>query len=232
MANRGRFAVVATPLLGLLAALLAGWSVAAAQEPDPLTLTITAERSECTAATLNPVTWEISGGTPPYTLTIDGAAVDADAESATVTCAALPEGASTAPGTITAVVTDANGATATASAAYTIVPPLPAPTGLRHYGANAYEVTLEWDAVDGAGSQSPAVQKRVGRDEFDSYLLRYRAAEAEATAPYELVGPLTRPITLVRPVHSTPYCCPPPPATTSAWRRRSGIRSNRRRRPR
>ena len=34
---------------------------AAAQAPDPLTLTITASRSECTAATLNPVSWEIRG---------------------------------------------------------------------------------------------------------------------------------------------------------------------------
>ena len=127
MPDRRRFAVIATPLLGLLAALLAGWSVAAAQEPDPLTLTITAERSECTAATLNPVTWEISGGTPPYTLTVAGEAVDAAADGLNVTCGSLPAGASTAPGTIPAVVTDAAGATKTARAAYTVVPPLPAP---------------------------------------------------------------------------------------------------------
>ena len=91
MPDRRRVAVVVTPLLALLAALLVGWSVAAAQAPDPLTLTITASRAECTAGTLNPVSWEISGGTPPYTLTLDGASVDADAESATVTCGALPE---------------------------------------------------------------------------------------------------------------------------------------------
>ena len=127
MPDRRRVAVVGTPLLALLAALLAGWSVASAQAPDPLTLTITASRADCTAGTLNPVSWEIEGGTPPYTLTIDGEPVDADAESATITCAALPEGASEARGTITATVTDATGAPATASAAYTIVPPLPAP---------------------------------------------------------------------------------------------------------
>ena len=189
MPDRRRFAAIAAPLLGLLAALLLGWSVAAAQEPDPLTLTITAERAECTAATLNPVTWEISGGTPPYTLTIDSAPVDAGAESATVTCGSLPAGASTAPGTITAVVTDADGAAATASAAYTIAPPLPAPTGLSLAAAVRYEVALVWDAVDGAGSQSPV----------DQYLFRYRDAEAEATAPYELVGPLRYPQAQVRP---------------------------------
>ena len=98
MPDRRRVAVVVTPLLALLAALLAGWSVAAAQAPDPLTLTITASRAECTAGTLNPVTWTITGGTPPYTLTLDGMSVDADAESATVTCGALPEGATRGAG--------------------------------------------------------------------------------------------------------------------------------------
>ena len=199
MPDRRRVAVVVTPLLALLAALLLNWSVAAAQAPDPLTLTLTAERSECTAGTLNPVTWEIEGGTPPYTLTLDGATVEVDAESATVTCGALPEGASTAPGTITAVVRDAAGRVTEASAAYTIVPPLPAPTGLSTGQVNSYHVGLNWDAVDGAGSQSPPVQNDRGRDEFDSYLFRYRDAEAEATAPYEFVGPLQYPFADVRP---------------------------------
>ena len=62
MPDRRRFAVVAMPLLGLLAALLLGWSGATAKAGDPLTLTLTAERAECTAGTLNPVTWEIEGG--------------------------------------------------------------------------------------------------------------------------------------------------------------------------
>ena len=96
-------------------------------------------------------------------------------------------------------MTDATGAPATASAAYTIVPPLPAPTGLSTGEVDSYHVGLNWDAVDGAGGQSPPVQNRIGRDEFDSYLVRYRDADAEATAPYEFVGPLRRPVTLVYP---------------------------------
>ena len=199
MHGRKRFAFVATPLLGLLAALLLGASVATAQAPDPLTLTLTAERSECTAGTLNPVTWTITGGTPPYTLSVAGQSVDPTAEGVNVTCEPLPEGASEAPGTIPGTVTDATGAPATASAAYTIVPPLPAPAGLSTGEVNSYHVGLNWDAVDGAGSQSPAVQNDRGRDEFDSYLLRYRDAEAEATAPYEFVGPLPYPFADVRP---------------------------------
>ena len=131
---------------------------------EPLALTLTAGRAECTAGTRNPVTWTITGGTPPDRLTIDGEPVNADAASTTVTCGDLPAGASEAPATITASVTDAAGTTASASAAYTIVPPLPAPTGLSLVQVIAYRVTLVWDAVDGAGSQSPVVRgARLGR---------------------------------------------------------------------
>ena len=190
---------------GVFLLILAGFHIAlapasqvAAQAPDPLSLTITAERSECTAGTLNPLSWEIRGGVAPYRLTVDGASVDADAESTTVTCSALPTGATEALGTITAVVTDAAGATATASAAYTIVPPLPAPTGLKMGEVLRYQVGVNWDAVEGAGSQSPVVREH-GWDGSDSYLFRYRAAEADATTPYEYLGPLRDRGTFVRP---------------------------------
>ena len=56
-----------------LAAVIGLPSRAAAQTAEPLTLTLTAERAECTAGTLNPVTWEIEGGVEPYWLTVDGA---------------------------------------------------------------------------------------------------------------------------------------------------------------
>ena len=100
----------------------------AAQAPDPLTLTITASRAECTAGTLNPVTWTITGGTPPYTLTVDGESADADADQRQRHLREPARGREPRHrATITATVTDATGAPATASAAYTIVPPLPAP---------------------------------------------------------------------------------------------------------
>ena len=70
--------------------------------------------------------------------------MDADAESATVTCGALPEGTTEAPGTITAVVTDAAGVTAAASAAYTIVPPLPAPETAGENGVYPDTLTFYW----------------------------------------------------------------------------------------
>ena len=175
MPNRRRFAVVVMPLFALLAAFLAGWGVAAAQAPDPLTLTITAERSECTADTLNPVRWTISGGTAPYTLTVAGQSVDPTAESVNVTCGSLPEGASTAPGTFTATVTGANGAQATASAAYTIVPPLPAPAAV-YSASNRTFIGLDWDRVDAAGPV-PALGAECP---CPLYLLRWRVAGTDA----------------------------------------------------
>ena len=179
MPDRRRVAVVVTPLLALIAALLLNWSVAAAQAPDPLTLTITAGRAECTAGTLNPVSWEIEGGTPPYTLMIDGASVDAEAESATITCGALPEGTTAAPATITAVVTDATGASATASAAYTIVPPLPAPTGLRHVSHYPGSVQTSWSDVPGVAEMTLEDAEGTAYT-LDAYLVRYRAVGAPA----------------------------------------------------
>ncbi len=142
-----RLAIVATPLLALIAALLLGWSVAAAQAPDPLTLTLTAERSECTAGTLNPASWTISGGTAPYTLTVAGQTVEPAADGVNVTCDALPEGASEAPGTIRAVVTDGGGATATTSAAYTVVPPLPAPVARAVPRVWRFAMGLSWEGL-------------------------------------------------------------------------------------
>ena len=125
--------------------------------PDcaPLVLTLTAERTQCTEATLNPVTWTIAGGAPPYTLAVAGETVDAGADSANATCGAIPHDGiglppTQAPGTIPATVTDATGAPATASAAYTIVAPLPAPSGLGYY-AQRTDVSLWWGRVAGAG---------------------------------------------------------------------------------
>ena len=150
--------------------------------PDcaPLALTLTAERAQCTEATLNPVTWTITGGSPPYTVTVAGAPVAADATSVNATCGTLPEPApggtplTEAPGTITGAVTDATGAPATASAAYTIVPPLPAPTAIYSAAYRTF-IGLDWDRVDAAGPV-PALGAECP---CPLYLLRWRVAGTE-----------------------------------------------------
>ena len=143
----------------------------------PLTVTLTSSRAVCTANTLTELTWTITGGVPPYRLTVAGEAVDPDAESATVTCGALPESATEAPGTITATVTDATGAPATASATYTIVPPLPAPTGLEHVSPYPGSVQTSWSDVPGAAEMT--LEDAEGTPyTIDAYLVRYRAVGA------------------------------------------------------
>ena len=56
----------------------------------PLTLELTSSRALCTANTLTELSWTIAGGRPPYTLTIDGETVDANAESHRANCGPIP----------------------------------------------------------------------------------------------------------------------------------------------
>ena len=148
----------------------------ALEDCGPLALTLTAERAQCTAGTRTPVTWEITGSAPPYTLTVAGETVDADAESVTVTCAALPEPAegedpvTQAPGTIAASVTDETGVTATARAAYTIVPPLPAPETAGDIGAYAEALSFRWHTAE----------PPPGADDLVAFLVRWREAGGSA----------------------------------------------------
>ena len=57
--------------------------------PPPLTLELASSRDLCTANTLTELSWTIAGGRPPYTLSIDGQTVDANAESHRVNCGPL-----------------------------------------------------------------------------------------------------------------------------------------------
>ena len=57
--------------------------------PPPPTLELASSRDLCTANTLTELSWTIAGGRPPYTLSIDGQTVDANAESHRVNCGPL-----------------------------------------------------------------------------------------------------------------------------------------------
>ena len=115
---------------------------------------------------------------------MDGASVDADAEGAHATCGALPDYGSwlpvtQAPGTIPASVTDATGAPATASAAYTIVPPLPAPETAGENGVYPDTLTFYWYTAEPPPGGAALV----------AFLLRWRevgtvAWTYEAQAPW------------------------------------------------
>ena len=177
----------AVVLIGLLAGLLGAAGLARADGPsesseppvegwsaDPrlwlaliewrqrLRLELESSRELCTAGTLTGVSWEISGGKPPYALQVEGVSVDAGADNARINCGALSEAeaadgeAALAAKRVNAVVTDSRGVRREAALEVTRARALPAPTGV-WYQTNVGGVTVSWDEVEGAGSQSPTI---------------------------------------------------------------------------
>ena len=123
---------------GLAALLALACGLAAvgvqAQDPvDPLTLELQSSRNLCTAGTPTEISWGIAGGMPPYTLSIEGETVDADAESHRINCGALTEAEATDEGAalvakrVSATVTDSRGAQRQASRDVARTRPLPPP---------------------------------------------------------------------------------------------------------
>ena len=109
---------------------------------ERLTLELASSRELCTAGTLTEVSWQISGGKPPYKLQIEGSPVAADADSARINCGALSEAeaaneeAALAAKQITAVVTDSRGVRREAALEVARARALPPPrtTGVVAYG--------------------------------------------------------------------------------------------------
>ena len=134
----------------------------------PLYLALESSRELCTAGTLTEISWEIAGGTPPYTLSIGGETVDADAGSHRINCGALTEAEADDADTalaakqITATVTDSRGVQREVSLDVARARPLPAPTD---FGAVAYRTYIlsSWMSAEGKG---PGVER--------SYILRWR----------------------------------------------------------
>ena len=156
---------LAALLLALAAALLWAAGGASARGPiewwadgrpafPPLNLELESSRELCTAGTLTEVSWKISGGVPPYSLTIEGAAVDAQADNIRINCGALPydprtgELAASRTKTFRGSLRDSRGVTASATAPVTLTTPpyLAADTALRY---ETYDLT---GAAASAGS--------------------------------------------------------------------------------
>lgn len=119
--------------LGLIAFFACAAVAQAQQTAEPLTLELSSSRQLCTAGTLTQVSWIISGGAPPYALTINGEEVDADAPHALTPCGLLVDDSLEwllgigRQRHISAVATDSLGAAATASARLTLAAALPPP---------------------------------------------------------------------------------------------------------
>ena len=222
----------AVVLVGLLAGLLGAAGSARADAPpdadeppvegwsaDPrlwlaliewrqrLRLELASSRELCTAGTLTEVSWEISGGKPPYSLQVEGASVDVDADNARINCGALSEaeaadeGAALAAKRISAVVTDARGVRREAAIDVARARALPAPANIA-YVASLENVLVLWDEVPGASSQSPQSVHPVTRNQLKvSAAVRTRPNRDGAAWSYHVVDTLR---------HTSLYLEPPP----------------------
>ena len=103
------------------------WLTLAAQ--PRFTLRLTSSRNLCTAGTLTEISWNISGGSAPYRLTIEGETVDPSADNIRINCGALPTDPLTGEliarqtKTFHASVSDSRGVTTSASATVTLTTP-------------------------------------------------------------------------------------------------------------
>ena len=126
-----------------------------ADDSPPLHLTLESSRELCTAGTPTKISWEIAGGTPPYTLSVEGETVDADADNVRVICGARAEPPAAdddalEPKRVTATVTDSRGVQRQASLDVARARPLPAPTATARVWPNPNAIGFEWPGARGS----------------------------------------------------------------------------------
>ena len=150
----------------------------------PLTLELASSRALCTANTLTELSWIISGGLPPYTLTIDGETVDAEADSQRANCGPIPaDPMGPVPGTtpaktFRASVTDsqARPVTATDSVQVELAEALSPPTGIEAASLSVV-VGVSWTPkpapAEGVSSQARFLPQGL-------FLVRHRLLDAES----------------------------------------------------
>ena len=171
--------------------------------PSRLALALESSRELCTAGTLTEISWQISGGSAPYALSIEDSAVDVSAENLRINCGALPTDPLTGEliarqtKTFHASVSDSRGVTTSASVTVTLTTPLylAADTALRYQtydltgtAASAGSYAFLTDA-DGAMS---AVATYEGLRDGSTEQLLIHKADAQGTsqaALYDAVAP-------------------------------------------
>ena len=139
---------------------------------ERLALNLVGSRHICLETAQMELVWHISGGVPPYTRTLDGQAIDAEAGSAVVTCG--PSAADPTPGleqTFKGAVIDGRGVTAEDDLRVALTAPPPRPTlgTVLHGASDDAALRLSWAAV----SAIPSVS---------TYELQYQATAWGATS--------------------------------------------------
>ena len=164
-----------------------------AGQPPRLSLALESSRELCTAGTLTEISWQISGGSAPYALSVENSAVDVSADNVRINCGALTETeagdeeAALAAKTISAVVTDSRGVRREAALEVARARALSAPANVG-YWSSISGVVLRWNRVAGAGSQSPLTTHPVSKNKLQvSALVRTRANSDGAAWSYHTV---------------------------------------------
>ena len=195
-------------LIGLFAALLGAAGLAHADAPpqsdepsaerwsaDPrlwlaliewrqrLRFELASSRELCTAGTLTEISWQISGGKPPYALQVEGTSVNVDADNIRINCGALSEAeaadedAALAAKRISAVVTDARGVRQEAALDVARARALPAPEP-RGTAVQRTRMATNWVTIGGAHHEA----------DVGWWLMRWRSlAESDSGWTYVLV---------------------------------------------
>ena len=140
--------------------------------PERLTLELIWWQGDCREFGRIELVWRVSGGVPPYTRTLDGQAIDADAASASAACNP-PADADPPPGleqVFKGGVTDSRGVTAEDElrAALTWPPPRAEPGAVSNDASTSAALRLSWTAVSAVPSVS-------------AYELQYQATAWDAT---------------------------------------------------
>ena len=122
---------------------------------ERLALNLVGSRHICLETAQMELVWHISGGVPPYTRTLDGQAIDAEAGSAIVTCG--PSTADPTPGleqTFKGGVIDGRGVIAEDDLRVALTAPPPRPTlgTVLHGASDGVALRLSWAAVSAVPS--------------------------------------------------------------------------------
>ena len=127
---------------------------ALADDPEPLSLSVSSARETCTLGSVTTLDYTIDGGVPPYRVTVDGRNIGQSSSPDYVPCrpsafwSPLEEIGGDSTQRINVRATDSSGGRAYAIAELRLVPPLPAPRYLKvNSGADALSaahLSAEW----------------------------------------------------------------------------------------
>ena len=172
--SRWRVLVLGLSLLVFTVLVVLLGSRQANADETPLALALRLTHNVCTANSLTDVEWDITGGTQPFVLSIDGTVVDTSQQRVSVSCGSLPP---VRPGVtpikiITGEVTDAAGNRATTTTSIPVSAPLTPPQLTTRPATGTSTLGVFPTTIGGFWSRGIPTDQTHAQAPF--YLLRYR----------------------------------------------------------